>query len=218
VLQVHSDDAQVLSEVQLDDLRFFSARSTFIFQAWDTFHACTTMSDIQDVLEQMTGMDLHAAYANYDVDFTVTFGHAKAAFYSFAHQCKFEHGSFDTFPENTPVSSMQGEYLLVRTVPQWLAYLSWHEVPLTYLPIDITADQVNRLSAIPNNVHARFDLGVYISCTIANYLSTMYSDDDHRYQLLYNQLYMANAETVQGFRIAALDANIFVQARAISMS
>ena len=53
----------------------------------DTFHACTTMSDIQDVLEQMTGIDhvfllvLHAAYANYDVDFTVTFGQAKAAFF-----------------------------------------------------------------------------------------------------------------------------------------
>lgn len=67
------------------------------------------MSDIKDVLEQMSGIDLifllflHAAYANYDVDFTVTFGQAKAAFYSFAHQCKFEHGSFDTY---TPVSSI----------------------------------------------------------------------------------------------------------------
>lgn len=69
---------------------------------------------------------------------------------------------------------MRAEYLLVRTVPQWLAYLSWHEVPLADLPIDITAEQMNLLSAIPNNVHARFDLGVNISCTVANYLSTVY--------------------------------------------
>ena len=106
---------------------------------------------------------------------------------------------------------MRAEYLLVRTVPQWLAYLSWYEVPLADLPIDITAEQMNLLSAIPNNVHARFDLGVNISCTVANYLSTVYSNDDRRYQLLHNQLYMSSAETVQGFCIAALDANVFVQ-------
>ena len=70
---------------------------------------------------------------------------------------------------------------------------------------------MNLLLAIPNDVHARFDLGVYISCTIAIYLSTVYSDEDRRYQLLHHQLYMASTETVQGFRIAALDANIFVQ-------
>ena len=86
VLQVHADDAQVLSDIQLDDLRFFNARSTFIFQAWNTFHACTTMANIKDVLEQMSGIDhvfllvLHAAYANYDVDFAVTFGQVKQAF------------------------------------------------------------------------------------------------------------------------------------------
>ena len=217
LLQVHADDAQVLSDEQLDDLRFFNARATFLFQVWNTFHACTSMSDIKHVLEQMSGIDhvfllvLHAAYANYDVDFTVTFGQAKSAFYSFEHQGKFEHGSFDTFPENTPVSSMRVEYLLARTMPQMLSYLSYHEVPWDYLPFDITADQMNLLSAIPNEVHARFDLGVYISCTITGYLSEVYSDEKHRYQLLHRQLHMASTDIVQGFRIAALDANIFVQ-------
>ena len=56
MLQGHADDAQVLSEVQLDDLRFFSARSEFIFQAWDTFHACATISDVKTVLELMAGV------------------------------------------------------------------------------------------------------------------------------------------------------------------
>ena len=92
-----------------------------------------------------------------------------------------------------------------------LSYLSWHEVPWDYLPFDITADQMNLLSAIFNEVHARFDLGVYISCTITIYLSEVYSDEKCRYQLLHRQLYMANTDTVQGFRIAALDANVFVQ-------
>ena len=54
LLQAHADDAQVLSDEQLDDLRFFNARATFLFQAWDTFHACTSMSDIKHVLEQMS--------------------------------------------------------------------------------------------------------------------------------------------------------------------
>ena len=214
---MHEDDAQVLSAVQLDDLRFFSARSEFIFQAWDTFHACTSIYDIQKVLEQMSGVDLvfllvlHAAYANYDIDFAVSFGQAKAAFYSFAHHCKFENGSFDTFPDSTPVSSMRPEFVLVKTIPQLLAYLAWHAVPLACLPIDVLGDQITQLFTIPANVHARFDLGVYVACTIANYLATVYSDEDHRYQLLHRQLYMSTADTVQGFHIAALDANIFVQ-------
>ena len=217
MLQVHEDDAQVLSAVQLDDLRFFSARSEFIFQVWDTFHACANISDVKNVLELMSGNDLvfllvlHAAYANYDIDFAVSFGQAKAAFYSFAHQCKFEHGSFDTFQDSTPVSSMRPEFLLVKTIPQLLAYLAWHGVPLPYLPINMSDDQIIRLVTIPANVHARFDLGVYIACTISNYLATVYSDEDHRYQLLHHQLYMSTADTVQGFHIAALDANIFVQ-------
>ena len=56
------------------------------------------------------------------------------------------------------LQSRQSEYLLARTVPQLLAYLSWHEVPLAYLSIDITVDQMNLVSAIPNDVHVRFDL------------------------------------------------------------
>jgi hypothetical protein len=63
-----------------------------------------------------------------------------------------------------------------------LTYLSWHDMPVAYSPFDITTEQLNLLSAIPDSVHARFDLGVYISCTIANYLSTVYSDEERRYQ------------------------------------
>jgi hypothetical protein len=223
VLQVHADDAQVLTDIELDDLRFFNTRSILIFQAWDTFHACTSIVDILGVLEQMSRIDLsfllvlHAAYANYDVNFKVTFGQAKQAFYSFAHQCKFQHGSFDTDPENTPVSSMRAEYLLARTVPQMLTYLSWHGVTVADLPFDINEERWNLLGAIPDKVHARFDLGVYISCTVANYLSTVYSDAGSRYQLLHNQLYMVGYDAVQGFRIAALDAKL-IQTRAVSMS
>ena len=55
MLQVHEDDAHMLFAVQLDDLRFFSVRSEFIFQLWDTFHACTNISDVKNVLEQMSG-------------------------------------------------------------------------------------------------------------------------------------------------------------------
>jgi hypothetical protein len=111
VLQVHADDAWVLTESELDDLRFFNTRSILIFHAWDTFHACTSLDDIKGVLEQMSRIDLsfllvlHAAYA-----------------YSFAHQCKFEQGCFDTHPENTPVSSVRAEYFLVRTMPQMLSH------------------------------------------------------------------------------------------------
>ena len=216
-LQVHDDDAQLLSAVQLDDLCFFSARSEFIFQVWDTFHACTNISDVKAVLELMSGDDhvfllvLHAAYANYDIDFAVSFGQAKAAFYSFAQQCRFEHGSFDTFPGSTPVSSVRPKFLLVKSIPQLLAYLAWHAVALSHLPMNISDDQITRLVAIPANVHARFDFGVYIACTISNYLATVYSDEAHRYQLLHNQLYLSTADTVRGFHIAALDANIFVQ-------
>ena len=153
-LQVHGDDAQMLSAVQLDDLRFFSARSEFIFQVWDTFHACTNISDVKKVLELMSGDDhvfllvLHAAYANYDIDFSLSFGQAKAAFYSFAQQCRFEHGSFDTFPDNTPVSSVRPEFFLVRTIPQVLAYLAWHAVSLSDLPMNMSNDQIIRLAAI----------------------------------------------------------------------
>ena len=217
MLQSHADDAQVLSAVQMEDLRFFSARSEFIFHAWDTFHACTAISDVKTVLELMAGDELvfllvlYAAYANYDIDFSMSFGQAKAAFYAFAQQCKFEHGSLDTFPDNTPVSSARPEFFLVKTIPQLLAYLVWHGVPLPYLPIDMSNDQIIQLFAIPANVHARFDLGVYLACTISNYLATVYSDEDHRYQLLHHQLYMSTADTVQSFHISAVDANIFVQ-------
>ena len=164
VLQVHADDAWVLTESELDDLRFFNTRSILIFHAWDTFHACTSLDDIKGVLEQMSRIDLsfllvlHAAYANYDVNFTVTFGQAKQSFYSFAHQCKFEQGCFDTHPENTPVSSVRAEYFLARTMPQMLSYLSWHGVTVAELPFDINEERWNLLGAIPDEVHARFEL------------------------------------------------------------
>ena len=69
----------------------------------------------------------------------------------------------------------------------------------------------HRIGNHSSNVHARFDLGVYIACTISNYLATVYSDEDRRYQLLHHQLYMSTADAVQGFHISAIDASIFVQ-------
>ena len=56
---------------------------------------------------------LHAGYVDYEIDFTLSFGQAKINVYSFSHQGKFDHGSFDTFPENTPISSMRAEHYLL---------------------------------------------------------------------------------------------------------
>ena len=45
VLQVHADDAQILTDQESDDLHFFNTRSILIFQAWDTFHACASIAN-----------------------------------------------------------------------------------------------------------------------------------------------------------------------------
>lgn len=81
----HVDDATPLCDSDRAERQHFDVRSELLFRKWNTFHQCKSLDEIKLLLETMsvedhlTLVELHAAYANYDVDVHSSFGEAKAS-------------------------------------------------------------------------------------------------------------------------------------------
>jgi hypothetical protein len=105
VLHIHPTDDNHLTPDEILDHKSFDTRSAFLHPYWNTFHHCKSLHDIKIFLECMDSGDhamlvaLHEAYANHFVDITTSFGHAKAAYWTFAHGGHFNYDSFDTYPQ-----------------------------------------------------------------------------------------------------------------------
>lgn len=154
----------------------------------------------------MAALEIHAAYANCDVDVHSSFGEAKANFYAFAHTGQFNYATFDIDPGKVPVTTVQPEYFMLRPMKQWHDYFAWHNIRLSDLPVTMNAVQQQLFRNLATTVQPRYDFGIYIICEITNFFRTAYSSN-HRYTFLHNQLYQSTAATIKNF---PLDANMFI--------
>jgi hypothetical protein len=183
-----------LTQDEILDHKSFDARTTLLHPYWNTFNHCKSLRDIKLCLERMDSGDyallvaLHEAFANHFVDTSVSFGQTKAAFWAFAHVGHFNYDTFDTYPQNAPVSAVRVDYFKVRPISQWLKYLAWHGIHLRNLPWHMTPQQQTNFQQIPFTVQPRYDFGLYMICKMVYSLSPL-NLTNYSLRILHNQCY-----------------------------
>jgi len=95
-------------------------------------------------------------------------------------------------------------------VPQWREYLAWHGVELFDLPLNMTFQQLSDFHEIGPTVQPRLDIGVFVLCTIVNFLSSVHRSDACL-KFLRNQMFESTSFNIEHFRITSLDANLLIQ-------
>jgi hypothetical protein len=177
-LNVHPDDDILLTTEDKAFHLSFEARISLLCVNWNMFHSCKSIADIQKILNDMNGaslpflLEFFAAYFPNQVNVELTFGELKRDFYKLARYGHFHYDTFDTYPYLTPLAAVTVEFFIIRPVPQWRRYLAWHGVAVSDLPFQLTVDQLNLFNAIGPSVQPRIDVGVYVLCTVVNYLSS----------------------------------------------
>jgi hypothetical protein len=173
----HVDDGMFL------DLQFqestFEQRTQLLYLNWTVLHAVDTLHDIKKWLESLTKDDhlllihLHAAYWVTAPVTTLSFGSTKTNLWNaINHGGKFVNGMFVIIPD-VPLVSVTVECLLVRTVGQWVQFLSRHHLSTADI-WDVSPDNALSFAALDATVHPRYDILIAALIDMVNYCSDAY--------------------------------------------
>jgi hypothetical protein len=185
----------------------FEQRTRLLYLNWRVLHAADTLHAIKTCLESLSNGDhlllvhLHAAYWVTVPVLTLSFGHTKANFWNAIN------GFFVIIPE-VPLVSVTVESLLVRTVGQWVEFLSRHHLSVVDI-WDVSPDKVLSFAALDATVHPRYDILLAALIDMVNYCSDAYRNDWSIESLLQRQ--MTTPESTR-LNLNAVDANTLLSA------
>ena len=151
---------------------------------------------------------LHAAYWVTVPVTTLSFGHTKANFWNaINHAGTFVNGLFVITPD-VPLVSITVESLLVRTVGQWVQFLSRHHLSVTDF-WDVSPDNVLSFAALDASVHPRYDILLAALIDMVNYCSDAYRTDWSIESLLQRQVTIPESTRLN---LTAVHANTLLSA------
>jgi len=189
-------------------------RTKLLYLNWKVLHAVDALHDIKTWLESLSKDDhlllihLHAAYWVTVPVTTLSFGRTKANFWNaINHAGTFVNGLFVITPD-VPLVSITVESLLVRTVGQWVQFLSRHHLSVADI-WDVSPDDVLSFAALDAHVHPRYDILLAALIDMVNYCSDAYRNDWSIESLLQRQMTIPESTRLN---LTAVDANTLLSA------
>ena len=212
MLLAHVDDGVFLPQELQDST--FQQRAQLLYLNWHVLHNVDAVHDIKKWLESLSKEDqlllihLHAAYWVTAPVVTLSFGRAKAQFWDAVnHAGAFVNGLFD-ITHDVPLVSVTVESLLVRTVSQWVQFLSRHNLTVANF-WDVSLGDVLSFAALDNTVHPQYNVLIAALIDMVNYCSDAYRHDLGIEFLLHRQIYSSPTTRLN---LTAVDANTLLSA------
>ena len=172
------------------------------------------MHDIKRWLESLSKEDhlllihLYAAYWVTAPVVTLTFGQAKSQFWDAVnHAGAFVNGLF-VITHDVPLVSVTVESFLVRTVRQWVQFLSRHNLTVANF-WDVSLEDVLSFAALESTVHPRYNVLIAALIDMVNYCSDAYRHDLGIEFLLHRHIYSSPSTRLN---MTAVDANTLLSA------
>ena len=211
-LLAHVDDEVFLPQ-ELQDATF-EQRTQSLYLNWRVLHGVNAVHDIKRWLESLSKEDhlllvhLYAAYWVTAPVVTLSFGHAKAKFWDAVnHAGAFVNGLF-VITHDVPLVSVTVESLLVRTVSQWVQFLSRHSLTVANF-WDVSLGDVIGFAALESTVHPQYNVLIAALIDMVNYCSDAYRHDLSIEFLLHRHLYSSQTTRLN---LTAVDANTLLSA------
>ncbi len=213
-LHAHADDGLFLSS--LYHKLTFEQRADLLYVHWDTLHAYKSLLEIKHWLESLSQSDhlllihLHAAYWITTLVVTTTFGATKSHFWIATNIAgHFVNGIF-VVQRDVPLTSVTVESLLVRTVGQWVQYLTapWGQHELTAFQIwDVSEDDVVDFAQLDSTVHPKSEVLLPALISFVNYCSDAYRTAPNIEFMLQRQASSCGSAPLN---LTTMDANILL--------
>jgi len=208
----HVDDGLFLPQDLLDST--FEQRAKLLYLNWNVLHGVDALPDIKLWLESLSNDDhlllihLYAAYWVTAPVVTLSFGRTKAMFWDAVNQAgTFVNGKF-VITHDVPLVSVTVESLLVRTVCQWIQFLSRHHLTVTDV-WDVSPDNVLSFAALDSSVHPQYTVIVAVLVDLANFCSEVYRHD-RTIELVLHRHIVSSPST--RLNLTAVDANVLLTA------
>ena len=206
----HVDDGLFLPQELLDPT--FEQRAKLLYLNWNVLHGVDALPDIKLWLESLSKDDhlllihLYAAYWVTTPVATLSFGRTKALFWDAVNQAgTFVNRSF-VITHDVPLVSVTVESFLVRTVGQWIQFLSRHH--LTVADVwDVSLDNVLGFAELDETVHPRYTVIVAALIDLVNFCSKVYRQDKTIEMVLHRQIMSSPATRLN---LTPIDANMLL--------
>jgi hypothetical protein len=204
---VDVDEGEFLLQELHDET--FEQRTRLLYLNWKVLHGVDALIDIKTWLESLSKEDhlllihLYAAYWVTTPVFTLSFGRTKAKFWEAVnHAGAFESGHF-VITHDIPLASVTVESLLVRTVGQWVQFLSRHQLTVANV-WDVLLEDVLSFASLDDTVHPRYDVLLAALIDMVNYCFDAYRHELSTEFLLHRHI-CSSPET--RLNLTAVDAN-----------
>jgi hypothetical protein len=205
----HVDDEEILQQELHNET--FEQRTRLLYINWDILHSVKALIGIKNWLESLSKEDhlllihLYAAYWVTAPVFTLSFGRTKAKFWDAVnHAGAFINGHFVITPD-IPLASVTVESLMVRTVGQWIQFLSRHH--LTVADVwDVLLEDVPSFASLDNTVHPKCDVLLPALIVMVNYCSDAYRKELTTESLMHRHI----CSPPPRLNLTAVDANILL--------
>jgi hypothetical protein len=140
---------------------------------WSVIHKAT-IPEIKEWLKSLTKDDhlllvhLYAAYWVTPTDTALSFGRTKAKFWNAINHAGVIINGMFVVNHDVPLVSVTVESFLVRSVGQWVQFLSRHQLTVD-LVWDVLPDDVLLFSTLDNTVHPQYEV---LIAALINWLIT----------------------------------------------
>jgi hypothetical protein len=165
--------------------------------------------DIKKWLESLSKEDhlllihLYAAFWVTTPVFTLSFGRTKAKFWDAVnHAGAFVNGHF-VITHDVPLVSVTVESLLVRTLSQWIQFLSRHQLTVANI-WNVSLDDVLSFAALDDTVHPSYNAIIAALIDMVNYCSDAYRHEWSIEFLLHRHISSYHSPRLN---LTAVDAN-----------
>jgi len=210
ILQPHVDDHLVLSQASRE--ASFEDIAHLLYINWNILHLVKTVADIKQWLEGLSNEDhlllvhLHAAYWVTIPITTLSFGATKQNFWTAVNSASAFVNDVFVVTRQIPLVSVTVESFIVRTVGQWIQFLSFHK--LTVADIwNVPVDNVLDFAALDATVHPRYDVLLPALIEMVNYCNDTFRQDWSIENCLHRQFAIGNTNRLQ---FTHIDANVLI--------
>jgi hypothetical protein len=203
----HVDDGEFLPQAFHSET--FEQRTRLLYLNWKVLHNVQTVIVIKTWLESLFKEDhlllihLYAAYWVTTPVFTLSFGATKAKFWEAVnHAGTFVNGHF-VITHDIPLASVTVESILVRTVGQWVQFLSRHHLTVANF-WDVLLEDVLSFASLDDTVHPNYDVLLAALIDMVNYCSDTYRHELSTEFLLHRHI---SSSPEARLNLTAVDAN-----------
>jgi hypothetical protein len=175
-------------------------------------HIVKTLADIKQWLEGLSNEDhlllvhLQAAYWVTIPMTTLSFGATKQNFWNAVNSASAFVNDVFVVTREIPLVSVTVESFIVRTVGQWVQFLSFHR--LTVADIwNVPVDNVLEFAALDATVHPRYDVLLPALIEMVNYCNDTFRQDWSIENCLHRQFSIGNTNRLQ---LTPIDANMLI--------